>query len=243
VLQGRLAEDSSPLALGLLVMRRAGLRIGELRRLERQCVVKDHVGGRFLKVPLGKLDNERLVPLDPKTLEVVEQLQTLGRDNERWLIEGARTRPTSALTFGRTLARLGAGLPLAEPLTSHRLRHTFASSLMNGGMSRLGIMKLLGHRDQRMTLRYTQQSQTPRSVASTSKRSAASATATSFPAVDGQPDTEPDPVVLIQDVVRWLAKFLFGTAFDRPARLLARRLEAVRDELEELVLHLESQGR
>jgi site-specific recombinase XerD len=36
-----------------------------------------------------------------------------------------------------------------------RLRHTFASSLMNGGMSLLGIMKLLGHRDQRMTLRYT----------------------------------------------------------------------------------------
>jgi len=49
--------------------------------------------------------------------------------------------------------RLAEDLPLPEPLTTHRLRHTFATSLMNGGMSLVGIMKLLDHRDYRMTLR------------------------------------------------------------------------------------------
>lgn len=71
LLQSRFKDEKSPIALGLLVMRRAGLRLGELRRLEHDCVRDDHAGGRFLKVPLGKLNNERLVPLDPKTLEAV----------------------------------------------------------------------------------------------------------------------------------------------------------------------------
>ncbi|MCY1041712.1 hypothetical protein OV208_10340 [Corallococcus sp. bb12-1] len=32
----------------------------------------------------------------------------------------------------------------------------YATSLMSGGMSLMGVMKLLGHRDYRMTLRYTE---------------------------------------------------------------------------------------
>jgi site-specific recombinase XerD len=154
-LQARLEQDRSAPALRLLVMRRAGLRLGELRRLERDCIRRDHAGGRFLKVPLGKMNNERPVPLDPKALEAVQVLQRLTSHDARWLVEGVRAHPVSAATYMRVLAKVATGIALAEPLTSHRLRHTFASSLINGGMSLLGIMKLLGHRDQRMTLRYT----------------------------------------------------------------------------------------
>src|SRR4051812_32854274 len=99
------------------------------------------------------MNNERLVPLDPKALEAVQALQRLTDRDARWLVEGARAHPVSAATYMRVLAKVATGIALAEPLTSHRLRHTFASSLI--GMSLLGIMKLLGHRDQRMTLRYT----------------------------------------------------------------------------------------
>jgi integrase len=81
-------------------------------------------------------------------------LQQRAREDSPWLIEGARERPVSVETYQATLYGLAGDLPLAEPLTSHRLRHTFATSLMNGGMSLPGIMKLLGHRDHRMTLRY-----------------------------------------------------------------------------------------
>jgi integrase len=51
------------------------LRVGELRRLERQCVVDDNEGRHFLKVPLGKLHNERVVPLDADTYTVLARLQ------------------------------------------------------------------------------------------------------------------------------------------------------------------------
>ena len=41
-------------------------------------------------------------------------------------------------------------------MVSHRLRHTFASSLLSAGMNIEGIKELLGHRSLSMSLRYAQ---------------------------------------------------------------------------------------
>ncbi|MFH1654354.1 MAG: tyrosine-type recombinase/integrase, partial [Pseudomonadota bacterium] len=41
-----------------------------------------------------------------------------------------------------------------KPVTFHRLRHTFATSLLSAGVSIVSIMKLLGHRKIEMSLRY-----------------------------------------------------------------------------------------
>jgi hypothetical protein len=43
-----------------------------------------------------------------------------------------------------------------------------------------------------------------------------------------------DPLELLQDVIRWLAKELSVGRTERHARLLIRRLETARDDLEEL---------
>lgn len=52
----------------ITILRGTGLRLGELMDLELDCLwdVPDH--GTWVKVPLGKLDTERLVPLDKATL-------------------------------------------------------------------------------------------------------------------------------------------------------------------------------
>jgi site-specific recombinase XerD len=155
-LQRRLKQSGMSVTLGLLIMRRTGLRVGELRRLERECVRADENGKSFFKVPLGKLNNERLVPLDDAALAAMSELQRRARQDNPYLIQGARGRPVAMTTYQSTLTKIGGDVPLSERLTTHRLRHSFATSLMNGGMSLLGIMKLLGHRDFRMTLRYTQ---------------------------------------------------------------------------------------
>ncbi|MBF0491783.1 MAG: tyrosine-type recombinase/integrase [Deltaproteobacteria bacterium] len=39
-------------------------------------------------------------------------------------------------------------------VTFHRLRHSYATSLLTGGLSIVSLMKLLGHRRIEMTLRY-----------------------------------------------------------------------------------------
>lgn len=50
-------------ALALRVQRACGLRIGELLDLELDCVHEIQENGAWLKVPLGKLNTERMVPL------------------------------------------------------------------------------------------------------------------------------------------------------------------------------------
>ena len=115
-----------------------------------------------LHVPLGKLHTERLVPADTEVRRVVERILTL------------RTSvPPSRLAKSQDflLPRRGACVPLVRTLqsalaqaakhagcvthvTPHRLRHTFATEMLRLGVSLPALMKLLGHKDIRMTLRY-----------------------------------------------------------------------------------------
>jgi hypothetical protein len=55
--------DDTMARIGLTVLRHTGLRIGELLDLELDCVVDYGQHGSWLRVPLGKLNTERTVPL------------------------------------------------------------------------------------------------------------------------------------------------------------------------------------
>ncbi|MFN2486437.1 MAG: tyrosine-type recombinase/integrase, partial [Acidimicrobiia bacterium] len=68
-LMAAVAELSDPAArYGIQILRGTGMRIGELFDLELDCLWDTPNHGTWVKVPLGKLDNERMVPLDPDTL-------------------------------------------------------------------------------------------------------------------------------------------------------------------------------
>ncbi len=61
-------------ANALLLARATGLRIGELLDLELDCVHEVPRQGAWLKVPLGKLKTERMVPLDEHALAIVDRI-------------------------------------------------------------------------------------------------------------------------------------------------------------------------
>jgi len=48
---------------------------------------------------------------------------------------------------------------MSGPVTPHRLRHSFASEMLRLGVRLPALMRLLGHRDIRMTMRYVQVTQ------------------------------------------------------------------------------------
>ena len=154
-LKGRLRHSTEPGAWALLLMRHTGLRIGELRSLQYHCVRFD--GRRpLLKVPLGKLNNERLVPLDDDSVELIQRLQSIAPRSRSWLVLGSRPGCASAKGWLEGILKAHShDLPDPDRITSHRLRHTYATEMLSAGMSLLGVMRLLGHRDYRMTLRYT----------------------------------------------------------------------------------------
>jgi len=162
--------DDNFARIGLTVLRGAGLRVGELLDLEIGSIIDYGPAGTWLRVPLGKLATERMVPLETATLSALDE----------WAARRGAHRPvphprTGALTdflftargrrLGATRLRNGllaaaesAGLrgPGSQVLvvTCHQLRHTWATSLANAGMSLQALMALLGHVTQQMTIRY-----------------------------------------------------------------------------------------
>jgi hypothetical protein len=71
------------------------------------------------------------------------------------LLETTKGVKTRKDCYSKALKSACNGLDLHGPAHTHRLRHTFATSMLNGGMSLVGLMKILGHNDHRMTLRYS----------------------------------------------------------------------------------------
>lgn len=160
------ALESSPnrlLADALLLMRATGVRIGELRDLELDCVHEVPGQGAWLKVPLGKLLTERMVPLDDDTVAIVDRIvgrrspgRPLRHPRTGKLVEfllthqGRRISP-EALRAELARAASAAGIGAVVP---HQLRHTFATALVNAGCSLQSLMAMLGHVSAEMSLRY-----------------------------------------------------------------------------------------
>jgi site-specific recombinase XerD len=159
-LQKRLEADGTIDCLGILLMRRCGLRVGEMRSLTLDCITTDFNSNWFLKVPLGKLCNERIIPLDPKTVEIVQKIQAFhsGRvefgSNQKYLISNPRGKRRSSAHFAMVFKETTKGLAIPGAVHLHRLRHSFATSLLSAGLSITTLKTLLGHRDIRMTLNY-----------------------------------------------------------------------------------------
>ena len=59
--------------VAITVLRHTGIRIGELLDLEVNHLVDYGANGTWLRVPLGKLHNERSVPVDDNALEALDE--------------------------------------------------------------------------------------------------------------------------------------------------------------------------
>jgi hypothetical protein len=157
------ASDYRLAADALLLARAVGLRIGELLDLELDCVHEIVGHGSWLKVPLGKLDTERMVPLDDETVALIDRITTT-RSTGRPLPHPRTGRPTQFLFthHGRRLSQTAIRTELARSATTagighvtpHQLRHTYATALVNAGVSLQALMALLGHVSAEMSLRY-----------------------------------------------------------------------------------------
>lgn len=225
-LQHRLANASEPGAWALLLMRRTGLRIGELRNLEYHCIRADHRHS-LLKVPLGKLNNERLVPLDAISVELIRRLQSTGLRPRSWLVPGVGGARMSYDRLRRLLKIHSDGLADPVRMTSHRLRHTYATEMLGAGMSLPGLMRLLGHRDYHMTLRYA--AITPENV-SKEYDEALVQLATKYQLSTRTPAAEsaPEPGRILEDLSRLLRKHLSSR---QSIRALLKRIARLRDDV------------
>jgi len=160
------ALEDSPNRLyadALLLLRATGMRIGELVDLELDCVHEVPGSGAWLKIPLGKLLTERMVPIDEETVELIDRIaanrspgRPLRHPRTGKLADFLLTRQgrrVSAYTLRDELHRAAAEAGL-DGVVPHQLRHTYATALVNAGCSLQALMALLGHVSAEMSLRY-----------------------------------------------------------------------------------------
>ncbi len=138
--------------LAVELLARTGMRVGELCELEHDAV--NIMGNEpWLRIPVGKLHNDRFVPLHPHLVELIAEYQASeGPFTPGRLLSGAEG-PLNRYAVDRWVKSIGrrAGVSHVHP---HKLRHTFATQAINRGMSIEAIAALLGHRSLDMTMRY-----------------------------------------------------------------------------------------
>ena len=135
----------------LATMYACGLRIGEATTLEIRSIDR---ANQVLRI-IGKGDKERLVLLPQP---VLDELGTLWRThrNPRWLFpnrcgDGPLNQRVLSHTFAAAADRAG----IRSGVTSHALRHSYATRLIENGVDIRLVQILLGHTRIATTTIYT----------------------------------------------------------------------------------------
>src|SRR3984957_1008054 len=143
------------------VLYSCGLRVTELVSLRGDNI--DFELGCIRCIEKG--DKERLVPIGRKALESVQKYMAEARP--RLMRSRRRAKLTNAIFLNRQggqlgrvgiwkiLAAYGRAMGLRKKLTPHKLRHSFATHLLDRGADLRSVQMMLGHADISTTQIYT----------------------------------------------------------------------------------------
>ena len=135
----------------------AGLRVSELCGL----TVADLLLTEGLVRVLGKGSKERLVPIGRQVIGAVSvylhQVRPdldRGKSKDRVLLNG-RGAPLSRVGAWGVVKRRAKQAGIRKRVTTHTLRHSFATHLLEGGADLRAVQEMLGHADLATTQIYT----------------------------------------------------------------------------------------
>ena len=139
-----------------------GMRVSELTGLSYKQY-RDRIGNQI--VITGKGNKQRVVFLNPETVEAINLYIRTERKANRWaadcdyLFASAQGGKVDANNFDKTLKALArkAGIKNADEVSAHTFRHSFACILSENGTSMDVIRDLLGHSSLAVTSRYLNQ--------------------------------------------------------------------------------------
>lgn len=123
-----------------------GLRISELCGL----VAEDIDWNEQLLRVRGKGRKERLLPIGMPALQAIQHYWSLlparpGQGDRVFQAQRRRPTPLNACMFTRQLKKYLAAAGLDPNLTPHKLRHSYATHLLDAGADLRSVQELLGH--------------------------------------------------------------------------------------------------
>ena len=139
----RYRGDRARMRAFVLVMRHAGLRIGDTIALDAQ-----RLKGNKLLLRTAKTGTPVYVPLPPVTMKALAKLETNG--SGRFFSTGKAKPQTARANWSRYLDSL-FGVAKIEGGHSHRFRDTFAVELLLAGVPLDTVSILLGHSSVKIT--------------------------------------------------------------------------------------------
>lgn len=141
----------------LALLYATGLRVSELVGLPVEALRLD---AGFL-VARGKGNKERLVPVGSRALEAVRLYLAqargalLGARTSRALFVTKRGRGFTRQGFWKLVARYTRAAGITKRVSPHKLRHSFATHLVERGADLRSVQAMLGHADLATTQIYT----------------------------------------------------------------------------------------
>ena len=140
----------------LYTMYASGLRVSELVGLELDGLAREH---GLLRVS-GKGGKQRLVPIGDVATDLVERYLREVRPGwvrgyEQAIFVTARGRRMTRQAFWKIVRRHALAAGIMRAMSPHKLRHSFATHLLEGGADLRAVQVMLGHSDIATTQVYT----------------------------------------------------------------------------------------
>lgn len=139
------------------VLYATGLRVSELVSLGINDV--NLVDGYILA--FGKGRKERVIPLGRKAIEAIKtwlegpRLSVLKGRESKALFVSPRGKALTRMGFWKLLRRHARGAGILKTISPHKLRHSFATHLVERGADLRAVQAMLGHADLGTTQIYT----------------------------------------------------------------------------------------
>ena len=128
-----------------------GMRVGELVQLKTKDVRFEDCLVRIM----GKGGKERLVPVHDRALSLIRRYLYIRSSEEKRLFLSLRKHPLQERDIRRILDRALSSMAFAKHITPHKIRHSFATHLLEKGADLRMVQELLGHSSLSTTQVYT----------------------------------------------------------------------------------------
>lgn len=132
-----------------------GIRCSELVNIQLKNLDFEEKAIRII----GKGNKERLVLFGQKAkskiLEYVNKERYVPKSNEEFLFINYKSEPLTSRTIQRIVTMFRTFLKIDRPITPHKIRHSFATHLLQQGMDLRIVQELLGHKTLASTEKYT----------------------------------------------------------------------------------------
>lgn len=134
-----------------------GLRVSELVGLQISNI---NLEAGYVRM-VGKGSKERMVPMGTKALEVLKAYlseargKLLKNKSSSSLFLNSRGAALTRQGFWKIIKKYGKKAGIRKETTPHKLRHSFASHLLEGGADLRSVQIMLGHADISTTQIYT----------------------------------------------------------------------------------------